>query len=172
MQQLPHIVNARDCYNGSETLLKKTEARLSWTKNSPKQTDNIVNETAEVFSSHIQIPITNFSSDKKMFLPTFYSCLIAKTYQLHLTINIASATLKLVLPVQLAMEEQKTLLWRWLSVSGKQRPIKLLLTPSTCPNWRTPSRIFKRNCSRPLRRRVPNSLRTQRLSRKHQLRCR
>jgi hypothetical protein len=42
-----------------------------------------------------------------MFLPTFYSCLIARTYQLHLTINVASTTLKLVLPVQLTMEEQK-----------------------------------------------------------------
>ncbi|VZI02816.1 unnamed protein product [Fusarium fujikuroi] len=107
MQQLPHIVNARDCYNGSETLVKKAEVGLSWEKNSPKQTDSVVTETAETFSSHIEIPITSFASDKKMFLPTFYSCLIARTYQLHLTINVASTTLKLVLPVQLTMEEQK-----------------------------------------------------------------
>ncbi|PCD36285.1 hypothetical protein FGRA07_08169 [Fusarium graminearum] len=107
MQQLPHIVNARDCYNSSETLLKKTEIGLSWEKDSPKQTDNVVTDTRETFSSHIKTPITNFASDKKMFLPTFYSCLIARTYQLHLTVNIASATLKLVLPVQLTAEEQK-----------------------------------------------------------------
>ncbi|KAF4436704.1 hypothetical protein FACUT_6299 [Fusarium acutatum] len=107
MQQLPHIVNARDCYNGSETLVKKAEVGLSWEKNSPKQTDSVVTETAETFSSHIEIPLTSFASDKKMFLPTFYSCLIARTYQLHLTINLASTTLKLVLPVQLIMEEQE-----------------------------------------------------------------
>ncbi|GKU10146.1 hypothetical protein FLAG1_08244 [Fusarium langsethiae] len=106
MQQPPHIVNARDCYNSSETLLKKTEVGLSWEKDSPKQTDNDVTETAETFSSHVEIPITNFTSDKKMFLPTFYSCLIARTYQLHLTINVVSTTLKLVLPVQLTTEDQ------------------------------------------------------------------
>ncbi|CAG7561155.1 unnamed protein product [Fusarium equiseti] len=107
MQQLPHIVNAIDCYNGTETLLDKTEVGLSWEKDSPKQTDDVVTETTERFSSHIEIPITNFASDKRMFLPTFYSCLVARTYQLHLTITVASTTLKLVLPVQLTMEEQK-----------------------------------------------------------------
>ncbi|KAF4340081.1 hypothetical protein FBEOM_5941 [Fusarium beomiforme] len=106
MQQFPHITNARDCYNGSETVLKKGEVDLSWRKNSPKQTDGIVTETAETFSSHIEIPLTSFASDKKMFLPTFYSCLVARTYQLHLTIHVASVALKLVLPIQLTMEEQ------------------------------------------------------------------
>ncbi|KAF9781021.1 hypothetical protein IL306_014718 [Fusarium sp. DS 682] len=76
MQQFPHIVNARDCYNSSETLLKKAEVDLSWEKSSPKQTDGIVTETAEAFSSHIEIPL--------------------KT----------SVALKLVLPIQLMMEEQ------------------------------------------------------------------
>ncbi|RGP77974.1 hypothetical protein FLONG3_3931 [Fusarium longipes] len=107
MQQPPHIVHARDCYNSSETLLKKTEFGLNWEKNSPKQTDNVVTETAETFSSNVDIPITNFTSDKKMFLPSFYSCLIARTYQLHLTVNVASTTLKLILPIQITMEEQK-----------------------------------------------------------------
>ncbi|KAI1068882.1 hypothetical protein LB507_006287 [Fusarium sp. FIESC RH6] len=107
MQQLPHIANARDCYNGSEPVLKKAGVGLTWAKDSPKQTDNAAIDIADTFSSHIEIPITNFASDKKMFLPTFYSCLVARTYQLHLTINIASTTLKLVLPVQLTMEDQK-----------------------------------------------------------------
>ncbi|KAF4445338.1 hypothetical protein F53441_10887 [Fusarium austroafricanum] len=107
MQQLPHIVNARDCYNSSETLLKKLDVDLRWERDALKQPDGVVSETAETFISQIEIPLSGFATDKKMFLPTFYSCLVARTYQLHLIINVASVALKLVLPIQFTMEDQE-----------------------------------------------------------------
>ncbi|SPJ79036.1 uncharacterized protein FTOL_07427 [Fusarium torulosum] len=105
MQQFPHIVNARDCYVGSETLLKKLEVDLSWEKEIVKKTENTTAQAAEAFSSRVEIPLRNFMSDKKMFLPTFHSCLAARTYQLHITILVASVALKLVLPIQLSVED-------------------------------------------------------------------
>ncbi|CAJ0543019.1 Ff.00g003690.m01.CDS01 [Fusarium sp. VM40] len=105
MQQFPHIVDARDCYVGSETLLKKLEVDLSWEKEAMKRIGTTTAQAAEAFSSRVEIPLQNFMSDKKMFLPTFYSCLAARTYQLHITIVVASVTLKLVLPIQLSVED-------------------------------------------------------------------
>ncbi|KAM0221430.1 hypothetical protein ACHAQD_005342 [Fusarium lateritium] len=107
MQQFPHIVDARDCYVGSETLLKKLEVDLSWGKDFVKGTETATAQAAEAFSSRIEIPLRDFMSDKKMFLPTFYSCLAARTYQLHITIVVASVTLKLVLPIQLSVEDSQ-----------------------------------------------------------------
>ncbi|RTE71350.1 hypothetical protein BHE90_014241 [Fusarium euwallaceae] len=40
----------------------------------------------------------------KMFLPTFYSCLISRIYTVHLTLNIAGCRLRLSTPVQIIME--------------------------------------------------------------------
>ncbi|KAF4943454.1 hypothetical protein FSARC_14915 [Fusarium sarcochroum] len=105
MQHYPHMLDTRDAYTSSETFLKKTEIDLTWERNASKQTSTSP-QSAETFMSQFEIPLQSFASDKKMFLPTFYSCLVARTYQLHLTINVASVVLKLVLPIQLTMEDQ------------------------------------------------------------------
>ncbi|KAF5662852.1 hypothetical protein FHETE_7746 [Fusarium heterosporum] len=107
MQQLPQIVDARDCYVGSETLLKKLEVDLSWEKDIKNKTGTAAVQSAETFSSQIKIPLDKFMGDKKLFLPTFYSCLSARIYQLHITINVASVVLKLVLPIQLSVEDRQ-----------------------------------------------------------------
>ncbi|KAM0350623.1 hypothetical protein ACHAPU_003109 [Fusarium lateritium] len=106
MQQLPQIVDARDSYVGSETLLKKFDFNLSWEKDIRNKTGTAAVQSAETFSSQIKIPFQRFMGDKKMFLPTFYSCLSARIYQLHITINVASVVLKLVLPIQLSVEDR------------------------------------------------------------------
>jgi hypothetical protein len=81
------------------------EVDLSWEKEAIKKIGATTAQAAEAFSSRVEIPLQSFMNDKKMFLPTFYSCLAARTYQLHITIIVASVTLKLVLPIQLSVED-------------------------------------------------------------------
>ncbi|KAJ4258245.1 hypothetical protein NW762_008394 [Fusarium torreyae] len=110
MQHFPNILDTKDAYTSSETLLKKMEIDLVWERSASKQATSTSPQSAETFTSQVEIPLQSFASDKKIFLPTFYSCLVARSYQLQLTINVASVVLKLVLPIQFTVEDQQAVI--------------------------------------------------------------
>ncbi|GAB0137325.1 hypothetical protein EsDP_00005596 [Epichloe bromicola] len=54
----------------------------------------------------IQIPFDIPLSNKKIFLPTFHSCLISRTYTLHLNLSVGptNTTMSLAIPLQIGVE--------------------------------------------------------------------
>ncbi|PTD09375.1 hypothetical protein FCULG_00007577 [Fusarium culmorum] len=108
MQQLPHIQEAKNCHSVSEVLARNTEMSLFWERSVSEDTNTAASPSAKGFSAQIKASIPAFSKPERVFLPTFYSCLIARTYLLHFTIIIASVPLRLVLPLQLSVEDEES----------------------------------------------------------------
>ncbi|KAM5347411.1 hypothetical protein ACJ41O_010416 [Fusarium nematophilum] len=101
MEQCPHLIDRRDSYSNVETILKKMDTELVWEEDALDK----AGQSGASFRSRLEIPLRDFVSDKRVFLPTFYSCLVARSYQLQVIVHVAGVALKLVLPVQLSMEE-------------------------------------------------------------------
>ncbi|PFH60950.1 hypothetical protein XA68_18525 [Ophiocordyceps unilateralis] len=57
-------------------------------------------------SALLELPFTIPISNRKLFLPTFHSCLISRTYTLHISMSIgpANTTMNLALPLQIGVE--------------------------------------------------------------------
>ncbi|KAI6755616.1 hypothetical protein HG531_004722 [Fusarium graminearum] len=110
MQQLPEIQGiqeTKNCRSVSEVLAKNTEMKLVWEVDGPEETKTATSPSAKSFTAQIKTLLPTFSKPERSFLPTFYSCLIARTYLLHVTIIIASVPLRLVLPLQLSVEDEE-----------------------------------------------------------------
>ncbi|KAF5246294.1 hypothetical protein FAUST_1411 [Fusarium austroamericanum] len=108
MQQLPEIQKAKNCHSVSEVLARNTEMKLFWERSVSEEANTAASPSAKGFSAQIKASIPAFSKPERVFLPTFYSCLIARTYLLHFTIIIASVPLRLVLPLQLSVEDEES----------------------------------------------------------------
>ncbi|KAF4587318.1 arrestin [Ophiocordyceps camponoti-floridani] len=56
-------------------------------------------------SAVIEIPFTVPMSNRKIFLPTFHSCLISRTYTLHISLSVgpANTTFNLAVPLQIGV---------------------------------------------------------------------
>ncbi|KAK2595928.1 hypothetical protein QQS21_006523 [Conoideocrella luteorostrata] len=54
----------------------------------------------------VEIPITIPMSNKKIFLPTFHSCLISRAYTLHVNLSVGpmNTTMSLAIPLQIGVE--------------------------------------------------------------------
>ncbi|KAG5972390.1 hypothetical protein E4U58_006600 [Claviceps cyperi] len=54
----------------------------------------------------VEIPFNIPLSNKKIFLPTFHSCLISRTYTLHLNVSVGptNTTMSLAIPLQIGVE--------------------------------------------------------------------
>jgi hypothetical protein len=103
-QQAP--ISRRD--SGYETEDKKPSSSSS-KKSSNKSSKSPTKRPATVHNQHtaaLLIPFT-LPTDKKLFLPTFHSCLISRTYTLHLSISAGptSTALNLALPLQVAVQD-------------------------------------------------------------------
>ncbi|RDA86773.1 hypothetical protein CP532_6345 [Ophiocordyceps camponoti-leonardi (nom. inval.)] len=57
-------------------------------------------------SSLVEIPFTIPMSNRKLFLPTFHSCLISRTYTLHVSLSVgpANAAVNLAIPLQIGVD--------------------------------------------------------------------
>lgn len=58
--------------------------------------------------AQIELPVTIPFSNKKIFLPTFHSCIMSRVYVLQLTLSVGSnnTTISLSIPLQLGVEQQ------------------------------------------------------------------
>lgn len=58
------------------------------------------------YSARIDVPVVLPISNKRVFLPTFYNCLMSRTYALQLVLSVgpANTTLTLHVPIQLGVE--------------------------------------------------------------------
>ncbi|RDA95222.1 hypothetical protein CP533_1839 [Ophiocordyceps camponoti-saundersi (nom. inval.)] len=58
------------------------------------------------YSSLVEIPFTIPMSNRKLFLPTFHSCLISRTYTLHVSLSVGAtnATINLAVPLQIGVD--------------------------------------------------------------------
>lgn len=58
------------------------------------------------YTARVAIPVSLPASSNKQFVPTFHSCLIARTYLLHLSLSLSGSSLamplKLIVPVQVS----------------------------------------------------------------------
>ncbi|CEI39983.1 unnamed protein product [Fusarium venenatum] len=106
MQELPDIQEVKNCHSVSEVLERNAEMNLVWERNASEETNTVASSSVQNFTAQIKALIPAFSSSERVFPPTFYSCLIARTYRLHITIIIASVPLRLVLPLQLYIKNE------------------------------------------------------------------
>ncbi|CAG7562358.1 unnamed protein product [Fusarium equiseti] len=107
IQNLPHITKAKNCHSVSEPLMRNLEFSLVWEKASPGDTKVAGSKAVNTFRAQVKISLPGLSAVKRVYLPSFYSCLIARTYCLHVLIIIASVPLRLVLPLQMALESDE-----------------------------------------------------------------
>ena len=96
MEHLPYLNDQRDAYNNTDVILKKLDSQLSWEPDIVE--DRQIRPT---FRSRLEIPIQKSATNRRIYLPTFYSCIIARTYRLKINVQVAAVNLKLVLPIQL-----------------------------------------------------------------------
>lgn len=107
IQNLPHITKAKNCHSVSEPLMRNLEFSLLWEKAPPEDTKIAGSKAVNTFRAQVKVSLPGLSAGKKVYLPSFYSCLIARTYCLHVLIIIASMPLRLVLPLQMALESDE-----------------------------------------------------------------
>ncbi|KAH7174649.1 uncharacterized protein B0J16DRAFT_404386 [Fusarium flagelliforme] len=107
IQNLPHITKAENCHSVSEPLMRNLEFSLVWEKASPGDTKVAGSKAVNTFGAQVKVSLPGLIAGKRVYLPSFYSCLIARTYCLHVLIIIASVPLRLVLPLQMALESDE-----------------------------------------------------------------
>ncbi|KAF6836465.1 arrestin domain-containing protein [Colletotrichum musicola] len=107
MKTLPELGVARDTsgtrhelkYSASVKLSSCDVEGASWHQETGSQGQGPVAWKATV-KVPIQLPTTH-----NMFLPTFYSCYMARTYSLHLPITLSGTKVNLTVPLQVATQQ-------------------------------------------------------------------
>jgi hypothetical protein len=102
LQDWPHLIDQKDSSSSVRSVAKRVQIKLAWEPQSSKEAGITHRPIGGIYSSGLEIPI-GFLSEEELVLPTFYSCLVARTYQLRVTVKIGSSTVKLNFPIQLAM---------------------------------------------------------------------
>lgn len=102
---LPDMGLLRDAYTNYTTVLTKAAVQTTgW------QVDECGKAAAAAagggglrYSASVQIPF-ELPTNKRLWTPTFHNCLISRTYKLALALEVGGSTVRLGVPVQVAME--------------------------------------------------------------------
>lgn len=97
----PHLVAQKDSSSCVRSVAKRVQIGLAWEPRTSGESGVMHHRTGGIYSSRLGIPV-RFLGEKELILPTFYSCLVARTYQLRVTVKIGTSTVKLDFPIQLA----------------------------------------------------------------------
>jgi hypothetical protein len=106
LQDWPHLADRKDSYSSMETIAKKAEINLAWKSDTSNQGSIAGHQSCNTYRSIVKIPL-HFTNEERLILPSFYSCLLARTYQLRINVSVATVALKLVLPIQIAIGPSK-----------------------------------------------------------------
>lgn len=106
IQTLPELGEARDAFGLRQELKYTASVKLpstqmedvTWHPESGKHGRDSFSRTATV-----RVPI-HLPTSHRVFLPTFYSCFIARTYVLELSVSISGTRTGLSVPLQIAIE--------------------------------------------------------------------
>ena len=107
MQNLPHITKVKRCHSVSRPLMRDLKLSLVWEKVPPEDTRIAGSKTVNAFRAQVIVSLPALSAGKRVYIPSFYSCLIARTYCLHILVIIASVPLRLALPLQMVLESDE-----------------------------------------------------------------
>ncbi|KAH6962743.1 hypothetical protein DER45DRAFT_590669 [Fusarium avenaceum] len=79
--------------------------QITWTRHVDSRLDdkNQGNTSAAFYSSTLRLPLS-LSSIGKMFLPTFHSCLVSRTYEVCLRLTFKKGGLTIIAPLQIIVE--------------------------------------------------------------------
>lgn len=97
----PHLIAQKDSSSSVRCVAKRVQIELAWEHQNSGKAGGMHHPMGGIYSSRLEIPI-GLLSEEELVLPTFYSCLVARTYQLRITVKIGTSTLKLNFPIQLA----------------------------------------------------------------------
>ncbi|OHW99175.1 arrestin [Colletotrichum incanum] len=106
MKVVPDLGNPRDTAGLRHELRYSTNVKLSttdtgvilWHKDNGEEEQKL-----NTWRSKTKIPI-RLPTVHKMFLPTFYSCFIARSYILHVSVNYSGSKTNLSVPLQIASQ--------------------------------------------------------------------
>ncbi|KAF7556980.1 hypothetical protein G7Z17_g1043 [Cylindrodendrum hubeiense] len=102
----PNLGLLRDAYTDYITLYSRKEIQASW-MSSPKETRADGESSSTIsYSSSIRVPF-KLPASKKVFLPTFHTCLVSRTYKIQLCLAIGNTKLRFMVPLQVSMENGK-----------------------------------------------------------------
>ena len=107
MQNLPQITKVKNCHSVSEPLMRDLEFGLVCERDPPEDTRIAGSKTVNTFRARVTVSLPVLSAGKRVYLPSLYSCLEARTYCLHVLVIIASVPLRLALPLQMALESDE-----------------------------------------------------------------
>ncbi|KAJ0280608.1 hypothetical protein COL940_006105 [Colletotrichum noveboracense] len=107
IKTLPELGEARDSTGVKQELKYITSTKLPTTGVEVIWQHVDTGGQSSLWEGSLEIPIA-LPNIHKMFLPTFYSCFVARTYVLHLCVNAAASGTKINLsvPLQISVQEQ------------------------------------------------------------------
>lgn len=106
MRNLPSMKEIEiNCYpyRRKAVSLDPLTIQVQWSQHPSPDVVSETNCLPPIFhTAAIEIPL-QLPVHTKMFLPTFYSCLISRTYTIHLVLNISGTRLRLSTPIQIIL---------------------------------------------------------------------
>ncbi|KAF5001213.1 hypothetical protein FDECE_11034 [Fusarium decemcellulare] len=98
--------SAESSRRSSASVSQQPPERARKGSNHSMGSDSAIATTSIKYKAKLVVPFNLPGPDKKAFLPTFYSCLVCRTYTLRLIIGAGShgSTLAFTIPVQIAVE--------------------------------------------------------------------
>ncbi|TDZ53196.1 hypothetical protein CTRI78_v007075 [Colletotrichum trifolii] len=104
MHTLPELGEPRDASGTRHELKFSTAIKLPLTALGDVKWEAGGHDTGrQTWKATVRIPI-RLPTTQKMFLPTFYSCFVARTYALHVPVCVSGVKFHLTLPLQVTVE--------------------------------------------------------------------
>ncbi|KAL6401789.1 arrestin [Ilyonectria robusta] len=98
----PNMSLLRDAYTDHTPLFSRRQVQAVWTP-SMKESKGDDSSEATPYSTKVRVPF-KLPLSRKMFLPTFHTCLVSRTYKIDLALAVGNSTLRLTVPLQIAMQ--------------------------------------------------------------------
>ncbi|KAH7008974.1 arrestin [Ilyonectria destructans] len=98
----PNMSLLQDAYTNHTPLFSRRQVQAVWTPSTKEAKGDDSSETIP-YSTKVRVPF-NLPISRKMFLPTFHTCLVSRTYKIDLALAVGNSTLRLIVPLQIAMQ--------------------------------------------------------------------
>ncbi|KAK7424489.1 hypothetical protein QQX98_000454 [Neonectria punicea] len=100
----PNMGLLRDAYTNYTSLFSQRPVQTAWIP-STKEAKSDYSLDKVPYSTTVRVPFS-LPMSKKMFLPTFHTCLVSRTYKIDLALAVGSSTMRFTVPLQIAMEHR------------------------------------------------------------------
>lgn len=101
----PNLGLLRDAYTDHISLISRQEVQASWMPSTKETGPGFEHSSPISYSSAIRVPF-KLPTSKKVFLPTFHTCLVSRTYKIDIVLVVGNTSLRFTVPIQITMEHR------------------------------------------------------------------